>query len=60
MQNQYVLSKAEWDTIQDNTHQLNQIAFLVSKFAIRTEMTTLDCIMALMEREQMLTAKLDK
>ena len=55
---QYVLTKSEYDDMQRSVHELNQIAFLTQRFAIETSMTTLDCVIALIELEQILTAKL--
>ncbi len=55
---QYVLTKQEYDDLRDNNAMLGQIAFLTGRFATETNMTTLDCVMALIEREQWLTAKL--
>jgi len=52
---QYVLTKEEYDDLRDNNAMLGQIAFLTDQYAREMDMTPLDCVRALIEREQMLT-----
>jgi hypothetical protein len=55
---QYVLTKQEYDDLRANNAMLGQISFITDQYAREMDMTPLDCVMALIEREQWLTAKL--